>query len=110
MSSLFFVALADIIGRRLIIFYGLVLHFILNITLNFVLREGYLFTYMVLFGVRGPMASQVAMILAFEFTSPERRAYFSIISASIDGVFSILVVVAYKYLQDWKSLFLFNDI
>ena len=109
-SSLFFVALADIVGRRPIIFCGLVLHLVLNVILNFVFEEGYLLTYMVLFGIRGPMAGQVAMMLYIEFISPEKRGYFSILSASIDGLINILAVLCYKYLQDWKWWFLFNDI
>lgn len=110
LGSLVFLSLADKIGRRPLVLCGLVVHLILNITLNYVRSKGYLFAYLVLFGLRVPMANQVAALLLIEFISPEKRGYFSIMTASLDGLFNTFIALGYKYWQDWKRWYLFNDI
>ena len=56
------------------------------------------------------MANQVGVVLLIESISPEKRGYFSVMAASLDGLFNTFIALGYKYMQDWKRWFLFNDI
>ena len=56
-GSLIILPLADVVGRRPLILTGLIIHLTINIILNFVHKMGYLYPYLVIFGIRVPMAN-----------------------------------------------------
>lgn len=89
---------------------GLLAHLALNIGINFTDNYYLLIGYIVLIGIRIPMASHVPYMLLMEFVSPAYRSWFSAMVNGIDGFANLFIALGFKYLQDWHMWFLINDI
>lgn len=73
-GSAVFISLADKIGRKPIALLGLVVHLALNISINYISSYAYLIVYVILFGIRVPMASHVPYMILMELVSPKYRS------------------------------------
>ena len=100
--------LADVFGRRNLIHISLVCHTLL-LGLMLLLNPSnrwLLFVYTFLFGIKSPLTEQVSYILMSELTPSQNRAKFSSILRTIDGLFSVLIVIEFEFIRDWKVIFL----
>ena len=56
------------------------------------------------------MASHVPYMILMELVSPKYRSQFSLMVNGIDGFANIFIALGFKYLQNWRTWFLINDI
>ena len=108
-SAAIFPSLADLVGRKPIILSGLLLHIAINLALQWITSEAFLIVYLVLLGIRLPMASHVSFLLLMEYLPPSRRACFGNFVSAFDGGFSIFIALAFYYLRDWHIWFFIVD-
>ena len=102
--------LADRIGRKPIILGGLAIHLLADIPLVLVLfkSETFLFIYMFMIGIRGPMASHTISLMLQEFGLPEIRSYYSMMVTVSDNSTSLFLSFYFYYIGDWRIVIWFN--
>lgn len=108
-SAAVFPTLSDIVGRKPIILAGLVFHIAINLAIQFWHNQAFLIAYLVLLGIRLPMASHTAFLLLAEYSPPPRRALFANLVSAFDGGFTIFISLGFYYLRNWIDWFYIVD-
>lgn len=110
LSALGSLWLADQIGRKPVILGGLALQLAADIPLILVWfrSETFLFVYMFLIGVRGPMASHTVTLLLQELGLPHTRSFYSMAVVISDNSTSLFLSFFFYYIGDWRYLVWFN--
>ncbi len=108
-GSLFWLILADKIGRKPIIHYGLVGHAILVLLILLIPYAEVIYLFMALQGIQVATTSQVAYVLLLEMVPTNRRSLYCAMLNTLDGGLSSMLLPLFYYLVgDWRILFFFN--
>ncbi len=108
-GSMVWLALADKLGRKPIIFYGLLFHAGIVLILLFVEFPEAIYIFMGLQGIQVATSCQVAYVLLLEMVpSSSRSFYCAALNAMDGGVSSILLPIFYYFVGNWRILFIYN--
>lgn len=88
---------------------GLILHIAIDLLLLLLPKKLYiLYAYMLLLGIRAPMASHVVCVINYEYGVTKIRGYLTATTTLLDNVTGILLAVFFYYVGDWRIVFWFN--
>ena len=97
--------ISDIVGRKIIIQIGLILHILVLIFVLYVRSLTVLFIFLFVFGLRVPMAAHVGSLMTYEMVSQRVRSYATSVLTILDGTTNVWLPVFFFYAKDWRILF-----
>lgn len=97
--------LSDIVGRKIIIQIGLILHIASLLFVIYVRGIVVLYIFLFIFGLRVPMAAHVGSLMTYETVSQRVRSYATSVLTILDGTTNVWLPVFFFYAKDWRILF-----
>lgn len=108
-GSLLWLSLADKVGRKPLIRYGLVFHAVIMVFVLICRWPQTVFLFMALQGIQVATTGLVAYVLLLEMVPTNLRSFFCAMLNTVDGgITSVLLPIFYYYIGDWQILFIFN--
>ena len=104
-GSAIFMWLSDIVGRKIIIQIGLILHIVILLVVLLLRGLPVLYIFLFVFGLRVPMAAHVGSLMTYEMVGQRVRSYATSVLTILDGTTNVWMPVFFYYAKDWRYLF-----